>query len=541
MGLPIFFEPSTPGSKSERPGKPATDARSGIRRRHILGNHSGAAYNVRFGRALGIEHPERNYEDLLNFEEPNNIARSRIGATTATIREERRRNHMQMGPGIYRVSRHARPLAESMEMDGPSMPAVPESRDYVTPMNPDSQRAARGSDPTLPYTETDPNSISRTQASEVPEERPRSTPPSGNNVRNVEDPSPSNSILFSDDYRTFSATLTAAGRSNIIESQNLFLPTGGHVQRLRTLSWETGQRRQVGEQEEAEQTPEDIIRVRDIVEERQRQLDDDIREERRVERRLEERRRIEGIRERVEASTRVDNIEREQEQEREQEHELHDLSRAPEHPTLDNPISVDQSESTRVERGRERAARQVGEVQPQLHFYRDRVELARRRVQLAEIDRGRARGEVERAREQVERARERVDRAREQLANFDPPGFMHQIGQSSVNGLGDRERSLSLEREGSWDAILITPDPQPPSASSSFASTAASRSQRDSTSTPTAGALGSVSRSYQLDVPTNGDCEAGTDFETEDEPTEESPPSSRFYLTNRFYFTRRGS
>ncbi|KAB8303085.1 hypothetical protein EYC80_004538 [Monilinia laxa] len=535
MGLPIFFEPSTPGSKPERPGKPATDARSGIRRRHIFGNHSGAAYNARLRRALSTEHPERNYEDLFTFEEPNNTARSRIGAATATIRAERRRNHMQMGPGIYRVSRHERPLAESMETDGPSMPAVPESRDYVTPMNPDSQRAARGPDPTTPYTETDLNSISRTQASEVPEERPRSTLPSGNNVRSVEDPSPSNPNLFSGEFTTLSAALASAGRGNVIDSQNLFPPNGGHVQRSRTLSWEADQRRHVREREEEENAPEDILRVYDIIEEGQRELDDDIREERRVERRLEERRRIEGIRERVEASMRVDNVEREQDQER----QLHDLSHAQEHPTLHNPISVEQSESTRVERGREGAARQVGEVQPQLHFYRDRVELARRRVQLAEIDRGRARSEVERAREQVERARERVDRAREQLANFDPLGFMDQIGQSSVNGLGDRERSLSPEEEGSWDAILITPDPQPPSASSSFASTAALRSQRDSTSTPTASALGSVSRSYQLDVPTNGDCEAGTDFEAEDEPTGESPPSSRFYLMNRPYFIRR--
>ncbi|KAH6874770.1 hypothetical protein B0T10DRAFT_203973 [Thelonectria olida] len=43
-----------------------------------------------------------------------------------------------------------------------------------------------------------------------------------------------------------------------------------------------------------------------------------------------------------------------------------------------------------------------------------------------------------------------------------------------VNGLGDRERSLSPEV---WDTLLstLTPDPQPPSAGSSFASTVASQ------------------------------------------------------------------
>lgn len=46
--------------------------------------------------------------------------------------------------------------------------------------------------------------------------------------------------------------------------------------------------------------------------------------------------------------------------------------------------------------------------------------------------------------------------------------------QSPVDGLGDRNRSLSPEDEGVWDTLLssITPDPQPPSVGNSFASTA---------------------------------------------------------------------
>ncbi|KAI1452836.1 hypothetical protein F4805DRAFT_404829 [Annulohypoxylon moriforme] len=48
----------------------------------------------------------------------------------------------------------------------------------------------------------------------------------------------------------------------------------------------------------------------------------------------------------------------------------------------------------------------------------------------------------------------------------------------NVDGLGDRDRSLSPEGDGLWDNLLttLTPDPQPPSVGSSFASTNASTS-----------------------------------------------------------------
>lgn len=53
------------------------------------------------------------------------------------------------------------------------------------------------------------------------------------------------------------------------------------------------------------------------------------------------------------------------------------------------------------------------------------------------------------------------------------PAARHALG---LDGLGDRERSLSPEV---WDTLFstLTPDPQPPSAGSSFASAAASQSQ----------------------------------------------------------------
>lgn len=56
--------------------------------------------------------------------------------------------------------------------------------------------------------------------------------------------------------------------------------------------------------------------------------------------------------------------------------------------------------------------------------------------------------------------------------------------ESPVDGLGDRNRSLSPEDDGVWDTLLssITPDPQPPSVGTSFASTSAPASAATSTS-----------------------------------------------------------
>ncbi|KAI1205164.1 uncharacterized protein F4807DRAFT_444199 [Annulohypoxylon truncatum] len=56
----------------------------------------------------------------------------------------------------------------------------------------------------------------------------------------------------------------------------------------------------------------------------------------------------------------------------------------------------------------------------------------------------------------------------------------------SVDGLGDRDRSLSPEGDGLWDNLLttLTPDPQPPSVGSSFASTTASTSASQNPTIP---------------------------------------------------------
>jgi hypothetical protein len=49
-------------------------------------------------------------------------------------------------------------------------------------------------------------------------------------------------------------------------------------------------------------------------------------------------------------------------------------------------------------------------------------------------------------------------------------------GQEGMDGLGDRDRSLSPEGDSAWDTLqtTLTPDPQPPSVGSSFASNSAS-------------------------------------------------------------------
>lgn len=65
------------------------------------------------------------------------------------------------------------------------------------------------------------------------------------------------------------------------------------------------------------------------------------------------------------------------------------------------------------------------------------------------------------------------------------PGDATQQDASPVDGLGDRNRSLSPEDDGVWDTLLssITPDPQPPSVGTSFASTSAPASAGASQST----------------------------------------------------------
>ncbi|RDL38066.1 uncharacterized protein BP5553_05499 [Venustampulla echinocandica] len=58
------------------------------------------------------------------------------------------------------------------------------------------------------------------------------------------------------------------------------------------------------------------------------------------------------------------------------------------------------------------------------------------------------------------------------------------MARQEMDGLGDRDRSLSPEGGSAWDTLLasITPDPQPPSAGSSFASASAAAAATSSAS-----------------------------------------------------------
>lgn len=70
-----------------------------------------------------------------------------------------------------------------------------------------------------------------------------------------------------------------------------------------------------------------------------------------------------------------------------------------------------------------------------------------------------------------------------------------------IDGLGDRERSLSPDTNGTWDTLLttLTPDPQPPSAGSSFASVTGSTATSQSTA-PSAAASEPQSRNRESAV-----------------------------------------
>jgi len=72
---------------------------------------------------------------------------------------------------------------------------------------------------------------------------------------------------------------------------------------------------------------------------------------------------------------------------------------------------------------------------------------------------------------------------RRRALDLDRPRGHHATSRSRLDGLGDRNRSLS---PAEWDTLLvgITPDPQPPSAGSSFASSSASAVAVSSSASP---------------------------------------------------------
>ncbi|ROV92759.1 hypothetical protein VMCG_09072 [Cytospora schulzeri] len=77
---------------------------------------------------------------------------------------------------------------------------------------------------------------------------------------------------------------------------------------------------------------------------------------------------------------------------------------------------------------------------------------------------------------------------------------------SRLDGLGDRDRSLSPEGDGVWDTLLssITPDPQPPSVGTSFASTPAPASAAGTSQSTASANSANSSRTSLADGPDGG-------------------------------------
>ncbi|KAG6037296.1 hypothetical protein E4U41_005238 [Claviceps citrina] len=114
------------------------------------------------------------------------------------------------------------------------------------------------------------------------------------------------------------------------------------------------------------------------------------------------------------------------------------------------------------------------------------------------------------------RSRSRSLSSRQQL----PPRRATRV----VDGLGDRDRSLSPEV---WDTLLstLTPDPQPPSAGSSFASMSASQTAGPSSSTA------STAPDVVDEVQAEAVCDSGCEYsDNELDTTDHEPPD---YALNR--------
>lgn len=128
--------------------------------------------------------------------------------------------------------------------------------------------------------------------------------------------------------------------------------------------------------------------------------------------------------------------------------------------------------------------------------------------------------------------RERMERLRRAVEN-----------NTSFDGLGDRNRSLSPEGDNVWETLLttISPDPQPPSVGSSFASASASASATASQGAATGSSRTSFTGRMEIDEllasfepQCESGCETSSDSEGEDDgyqmgPVPDPIPYSRSY------------
>ncbi|KAK3684733.1 hypothetical protein B0T22DRAFT_196309 [Podospora appendiculata] len=106
--------------------------------------------------------------------------------------------------------------------------------------------------------------------------------------------------------------------------------------------------------------------------------------------------------------------------------------------------------------------------------------------------------------------------------------------RGQVDGLGDRNRSLSPEGDNVWDTLLttLTPDPQPPSVGSSFASATASTSASASAAASQSAATRSSMTSFtgpetteetSVEPPCESGCENSETEGDEDDEMEQNP------------------
>ncbi|CAD6441346.1 588f2f38-d53c-4cb1-a0f5-c9360ccb199b [Sclerotinia trifoliorum] len=583
MGLPIFFEPSVPDSPSKETEKSTSGARSAIRRHPLRGNRP--VYHARRRRAY-LDNYERDTNSLELFQhlyQQQSIRPSaRVSITTSTrdaMREAMREHSLSAVPPSLSFERQS---SRGAEADGPLMPAVPESRDYPNPPIGDPQgppRILRTSVISIsPYPETDTHSVSR---------------PSGDmSTSEVDDRNMGPNTGLAESVDGMDAQDSLSRRDHLgRHARHVVRERFRELEEQRSLAREreeAEQRRLVREREEAEREREGRQRELNIRRQERSILDEEMREGRRVERRLEERR-----------------LDENRDRQRLHNREVRRLNEFREQLRVDRERLQDDIERLRSERDRLQSGTEQIEERPSSGSearQQSDTSLARRELrEQMRVDSERLEAEIEQlrnerdrlrsGREQIEESlssnseeRQQADTSlagREQVQRSDAPStgererlleqleveaYGRGVMQSGLeeadsfiininyDGLGDRERShdefqepepayrdigglevvdnveqlerLDAEGHGSWDGLLITPDPQSPNPSSSFASTAASSSQRPSMST-------SISSLHESQPLTNGDCDTALDSETEDELAQQGLEWFRRPRTNR--------
>ncbi|KAK4122295.1 hypothetical protein N657DRAFT_646979 [Parathielavia appendiculata] len=128
-----------------------------------------------------------------------------------------------------------------------------------------------------------------------------------------------------------------------------------------------------------------------------------------------------------------------------------------------------------------------------------------------------------------------------------PPPSAHvpwAIEAADMDGLGDRNRSLSPEGDNLWGTLLttLTPDPQPPSAGSSFASASASAAATQSTAAASSSRTSFTTPDAAEEFAFEPPCESGCDnSDTEGEGDGEGEDDDEMEQMQLPYFPRLAS